>query len=129
MKKAIHKLELNIFLADKILEVLNIHSKEAKNTTNLTGRITFYDIFPMRLVSKFAPQIGFIMIVSALQVYRKWSAVRFPLANPGFPKFRKKPNRLTLFFSLNPRLRRRLNNTYLNALWLEQKNIHYLMEF
>ena len=39
MKKAIHKLELNIFLADKILEVLNIHSKEAKNTTNLTGRI------------------------------------------------------------------------------------------
>ena len=39
MKKAIHKLELNVFLADKILEVLNIHSKEAKNTTNLNGRI------------------------------------------------------------------------------------------
>ena len=39
MKKAIQKLELNVILADKILEVLNIHSKEAKNTTNLNGRI------------------------------------------------------------------------------------------
>ena len=52
MKKAIHKLVLNVFLADKILEVLNIHFKEAKNTTNLTG--TFYDII-VKLVSKFAP--------------------------------------------------------------------------
>ena len=42
MKKEIHKLELNVLLADKILEVLNIHSKEAKvktQQTNLTGRI------------------------------------------------------------------------------------------
>jgi len=35
MKKAIHKLELNVFLADKILEVLNIHSKEAKKTQQI----------------------------------------------------------------------------------------------
>jgi len=39
MNKAIHELELNVFLADEILEILIIHSKEAKNTTNLTGRI------------------------------------------------------------------------------------------
>ena len=31
MKKAIHELELNVLLADKVLEVLNTHSKEAKN--------------------------------------------------------------------------------------------------
>ena len=59
MKKAIHKLELNVFLADKILEVINIHSKEAKNTTNLTGRIhddeelsTTFFALPLKLVSK-----------------------------------------------------------------------------
>ena len=82
MKKAIHKFELNVFLADKILEVLNIHSKGAKKTTNLIWRIheelstTF---FHMKLVSKFAPfapQMGFVMIVSAPQVYKKRSAVR-----------------------------------------------------
>ena len=78
MKKAIHKLELNVFLADKILEVLNIHSKVAKNTTNLTGRIHamnflhhFFPVSKFALVCTFRLQIGFIMMVSAPQIYIK----------------------------------------------------------
>ena len=59
---------------------------------------------------------------------RRW----VPLSNPGFPKFRKKTNLLTLFCNLNlarplPLPRPRLNNARFNALWLEQLAI-YLFE-